>query len=166
MSVYGCHMNLELQQRAVEYNAVLRKHDVLRDGLFEQMPPIELKPSYANNSSSNLGDVEEGVANGVVDTSEQVKRREHDKIKEEAVKTLIDIFSDDVPVIPQPDKPAAVNSDLDILGFLDQPKPSAGVKPSSGQNDLDSLFSNTPSVNTLPRPTTTTNPLEDLLGSP
>ena len=42
-------MNLELQQRAVEYNSIIKRYTNLKDGLFEQMPPLEMKQTtYVN----------------------------------------------------------------------------------------------------------------------
>lgn len=171
-------MNLELQQRAVEYNAILRKYENMRDGLFEQMPVMEItrqaaNTNYGNTSSSNLDEFDNNAAddeggssshqNG--DTDE--KRREQEK-KAEATRALIDIFSDEpTTVSPREAAPSSqaapkpTTSDFDILNFLDSaptetPKPAA--KP---QNDLDSLFS---SSSTVIPPSKPSNPLEDLLG--
>jgi hypothetical protein len=58
MSVYGCNMNLELQQRAVEYNSILKNYDNLRDGLFEQMPAVELKAVYPDDEEVEEGEEE------------------------------------------------------------------------------------------------------------
>lgn len=52
MSIYGCHMNLELQQRAVEYNSIFKKHDDLRSGLFESMPEFEAKNQLDNHNNN------------------------------------------------------------------------------------------------------------------
>ena len=45
-------MNLELQQRAVEYNAIFKKHDELRNGLFESMPEFEAKNNLENQNQN------------------------------------------------------------------------------------------------------------------
>ena len=169
-------MNLELQQRAVEYNAVLRKHEQLRDGLFEQMPAVELKSSnYANTSSSNLDDGGLlGSMGGVGDENqtEEDRKREQERAKQEAAKTLIDIFSDDMatlgvpaPVAPispsaasKPDTTKSTHNDMDIFNILDQP---ANPQPSKNPlNDLDSIFSGQAAVPS----TSNTNALDDLLG--
>lgn len=46
-------MNLELQQRAVEYNAIFKKHEELRGGLFEAMPEFEANKTNLDNSQAN-----------------------------------------------------------------------------------------------------------------
>lgn len=165
MSVYGCNMNLELQQRAVEYNTILRKYENMREGLFEQMPPIELKlSSYANTSATNIDD-----ASGVGDEeiNEEERKREEVRAKEEAAKTLIDIFSDETfsgsvsPPSTSTAVPSAPSNDLDILNFLGQvPVPSALAKNQA--NELNSIFSSNPIVNTFH--IGQSNGLEDLLG--
>ncbi|XP_068098252.1 AP-1 complex subunit gamma-like 2 isoform X2 [Hyperolius riggenbachi] len=38
VSIYGCCHDVELQQRAVEYNALFKKYDHMRSGLLEKMP--------------------------------------------------------------------------------------------------------------------------------
>lgn len=170
-------MNLELQQRAVEYNAVLRKHEQLRDGLFEQMPAVELKSSnYANTSSSNLDDgglLGSMSGGGDENQTEEDRKREQERAKQEAAKTLIDIFSDDMatlggpvaPVTPispsatsKPDANKPPHNDMDIFNILDQP---ANPQPSKNPlNDLDSIFSGQAAVPS----TSNTNALDDLLG--
>ena len=52
MSIYGCHMNLELQQRAVEYNSIFKKHNELRQDLFESMPEFENKNNLTNSNQN------------------------------------------------------------------------------------------------------------------
>lgn len=173
MSIYGCNMNLELQQRAVEYNAVLRKYEQLRDGLFEQMPAVELKSSsgaYANTSASNLdeNDLLGGGAGGGEDVphNEEDRRREQERAKEEAAKTLIDIFNDDTfgssspPPVPvtTSNQNAGAN---DIFKMLDQPAVTQTTTTIKNPiQDLDSLFTGTPKTTT----TTTNAGLDDLLG--
>lgn len=156
-------MNLELQQRAVEYHAIIKKHDNLRDGLFEQMPAIELKISYANANSTTTNNVDQENLYEEFQ-SEEDKKKEQERFKEEAAKTLIDIFSDDTlgPISPtaaaqttnvdhQANKPkTSSTSDFDILNFLEQPAVTqTQTRPQINQNnDLDSIFS-VPSATTL-----------------
>lgn len=185
MSVYGCNMNLELQQRAVEYNVVLRKYENMREGLFEQMPAIELKSTtYANTSSSNLDDGSgmPDEMNGDDDDAADNDRQQQERAKEEAAKTLIDIFSDDTfgSVSPPPAvlaKPEAttnkpsVNDMDDIFKMPEhQQHHSSAVAPvaqpsKNPLNDLDSLFSSSSTAAaSQPPPTSSTSGLDDLLG--
>ena len=171
-------MNLELQQRAVEYNAILRKYENMRDGLFEQMPVMEItrqaaNTNYGNTSSSNLDDFDNNAADDEGVSSHQngdadEKRREQEK-KAEATRALIDIFSDE-PTTVSPHEavpssqaaPKPTTSDFDILNFLDSAPTETPAKPAAKpQNDLDSLFS---SSSTVIPPSKPSNPLEDLLG--
>ena len=72
MSIYGCHMNLELQQRAVEYNSIFKKHDYLRSGLFESMPEFETKNQLDNqNNEENNEKNEKKQSDFVVDEAFQ-----------------------------------------------------------------------------------------------
>lgn len=103
----GCDCNINLQQRAVEYNAILRKYKNINDGLFEQMPVPEItlqtaNTSYGNTSSSNLDEFDNN----------------------EETQALIGIFSDETTVVSRPKAahssealPKPINSD--ILNFLD-----------------------------------------------
>ncbi|XP_022248680.1 AP-1 complex subunit gamma-1-like isoform X3 [Limulus polyphemus] len=59
VDVFGSNMNIELQQRAVEFSSVFSKHDYLRPSIFERMPAIERK---------NLNEVD--VQNGLVTEEE------------------------------------------------------------------------------------------------
>ena len=97
MSIYGCNMNLELQQRAVEYNLVIKKYENLRDGLFEQMPPLEMRPNI--NLPNGVDDDE--TAEQTHEASligDEVNGDQHidmlAKQKEEATKNILDIFDD------------------------------------------------------------------------
>jgi hypothetical protein len=136
---------LELQQRAVEYNAVIKKFPNLRDGLFEQMPPMEMKERYLNDDSLNQNDEL---------LTEEEQRAQQEKNKEEVAKTLLDLFdTDDTGTAgssPQPphisDMPSGANTNASILDLFDQPAPSAAVnKPgavASNQtsSNVDLLF--------------------------
>ena len=146
MSVYGCNMNLELQQRAVEYNSIIRNHGGIKDGLFEQMPVIEMKSNPYANGDENANDAEDQEAQEL-----QLKRQQ-----EEAAKTLLDIFSEDAsppsntaPVFlnAQPASkppPTAANNNFDLLGLMDDGPSAAPVTNSNtaaqSQPDFDSLF--------------------------
>lgn len=194
MSVYGCNMNLELQQRAVEYNSIIRNHGSIKDGLFEQMPVIEMKSNPYANGDENANDAEDQEAQEL-----QLKRQQ-----EEAAKTLLDIFSEDAsppantaPVFMNAAQPAsvkpAVSNNFDLLGLMDDGPSAAPVSTSTVSSsqpanvDFDSLFNvsaskpapvataavsnnfdllmSGPSTNTTKMPSqSTSNGLNDLLG--
>jgi hypothetical protein len=157
-------MNLELQQRAVEYNLVMKKYDNLRDGLFEQMPPLEMRPninlpngiedeenSEQGNEQSLFGSNENDAAN-----NEAIVKQ---KQKEEATKTLLDLFDDDtttttpatIPINNKPNNdlfdlmsnensnppPSSINSKIDAIKQLNNKSQQPSV---TSNNNLDSLF--------------------------
>lgn len=135
MSVYGCNMNLDLQQRAVEYNTVLKKYESLREGLFEQMQPFELKQTYVTEEDDYEA------------ANEEDKQQEKERLKQEAAKNLLDIFGEDssesiTTTVPNPPSTNA-NSLLDIF---DAPAVQS-TKPSNNQNLIDSIFDSTPAQN-------------------
>lgn len=148
MSIYGCNMNLELQQRAVEYHSILRKYENLRDGLFEQMPPLEMRTS-ADTIDSNQNGYDTEATNGLIDDIEEQKR--------EAAKTLFDIFGEETAstatTSPVPPKPQS--DSLNILDFImddgaSKPAPTAPVT----SNIIDPFMS-LENTNITPLPTTT-----------
>jgi hypothetical protein len=147
-------MNLELQQRAVEYNAVIKNHPNLRDGLFEQMPPIEMKTNYPplggddsllNNNNQN----EEGL----LLTEEEQKEQQQKEIEAKAQK-IIDLFDDEPTPAHKSSSHSVVqtrsntNPANDILDLFDQPSSTTSVQPvntksastSKPSNNLDLLL--------------------------
>ncbi len=169
MSIYGCNMNLELQQRAVEYNAVLKRYENLREGLFEQMPPIEIK---TQNDLSTFQDEEEEQQEQQAEENEQAQSGDANKRKEEATKTLLAFFDDDVPTtsVETSQTTNAKMDSVNIFDLLDDPKPtpvSNTAKPAmskAANNNLDSLFSLETNIPTQQTSSVSANPLNDLFG--
>lgn len=148
MSVYGCNMSLELQQRAVEYNSIIRNQPNLRDGLFEQMPPMEMKTNQPYTNGFNADDLE----NQEILTEEE-QQQQQIKQQQEAAKTLLNIFNDDAPVGTSP-RSAAPQSNFDLLGDLMSGEDSnqTSVIPtsmSSGFDDLLGLSGSVPATNVM-----------------
>ncbi|XP_056914073.1 AP-1 complex subunit gamma-like 2 [Takifugu flavidus] len=52
VSIYGSCIDVELQQRAVEYNALFKKYDHMRAAVLERMPVIEKTSGQSNGVSS------------------------------------------------------------------------------------------------------------------
>ncbi|CAF0841502.1 unnamed protein product [Brachionus calyciflorus] len=146
MSIYGCNMNLDLQQRAVEYHTVLKKFDNLREGLFEQMQPFELKQNYNIEEEDDVYEAK----------TEEDKIQEQERLKQEAAKTLIDIFGEDSS---EPITTQTKSTNNDILGIFDAPL-TAPVKPAQNNNLIDSFFDSVPSSSA---PTVSNLPKNDLL---
>ncbi|KAM4050954.1 AP-1 complex subunit gamma-like 2 isoform 2-T2 [Anomaloglossus baeobatrachus] len=57
VSIYGCCHDVELQQRAVEYNALFKKYDHMRTAILEKMPLAE--KSTLAETETGIGEVKE-----------------------------------------------------------------------------------------------------------
>lgn len=58
---FGTHLNVELQQRGIEYAQLFTKHVALRPAIMERIPPMEHKSSNQLTNGGGLGNV---VSNG------------------------------------------------------------------------------------------------------
>uniref|UniRef100_A0A8D0CXQ2 AP-1 complex subunit gamma n=1 Tax=Sander lucioperca TaxID=283035 RepID=A0A8D0CXQ2_SANLU len=116
VSIYGSSIDVELQQRAVEYNALFKKYDHMRPALLERMPIME-------KSASN-GPTEIVQTNG--ETEPSVVEPKHLPPVTQPVNQANDLLdllggNDVVPVIQttMPTKPASAGGELlDLLGDL------------------------------------------------
>ncbi|XP_028832319.1 AP-1 complex subunit gamma-like 2 isoform X2 [Denticeps clupeoides] len=59
VSIYGSCIDVELQQRAVEYNALFRKYDHMRAAVLERMPVIDKGQTNGEMSANNIKDLEQ-----------------------------------------------------------------------------------------------------------
>uniref|UniRef100_UPI00398EA4C9 AP-1 complex subunit gamma-1 isoform X3 n=1 Tax=Pristiophorus japonicus TaxID=55135 RepID=UPI00398EA4C9 len=144
MSVYGSNIDVELQQRAVEYNALFKKFDHMRSALLERMPIME--------KMTTNGPTEIAQTNGEAEpTIMEPKLAPIAPRSTSQANDLLDLLggSDVTPVIPTvpPSKPNSVGGELlDLLGGLDLSDPmqkpfSGGTMPLSVQAPQ---FSQTP----------------------
>ncbi|XP_078501037.1 AP-1 complex subunit gamma-like 2 isoform X2 [Lissotriton helveticus] len=123
VSIYGSCIDVELQQRAVEYNALFKKYDHMRGAVLEKMPLMDKGQSGDNEDD---------------DDDELRKEEKPPSIKEEVpplnsfqhsshVTDLLDLLggSDNNPVIPVAPLVVQNASDggilLDLLGVLPTP---------------------------------------------
>ncbi|KAL0201163.1 hypothetical protein M9458_004350, partial [Cirrhinus mrigala] len=58
VSIYGSCIDLELQQRAVEYNALFKKYDHMRAAVLERMPVMD-KNSPGDTNGDTSGEIKE-----------------------------------------------------------------------------------------------------------
>lgn len=58
MADFGSHLNVDLQQRGIEYNQLFKKHQGLRPAIMERIPALDrpVQSEHMNGSG--------GVANG------------------------------------------------------------------------------------------------------
>ncbi|XP_072024422.1 LOW QUALITY PROTEIN: AP-1 complex subunit gamma-1-like [Amphiura filiformis] len=113
---YSQSMDMELQQRSVEFGALINTYNHMRAGLLERMPPMEKKDT-------------DKVNNGEL-TDEQLESREISiPSTQNESKGLLDILGDGdftAPVNNQPNKSEPMSSGgelLDLLGGLDLSAP-------------------------------------------
>uniref|UniRef100_A0A3Q0R680 AP-1 complex subunit gamma n=1 Tax=Amphilophus citrinellus TaxID=61819 RepID=A0A3Q0R680_AMPCI len=62
VSIYGSCIDVELQQRAVEYNALFKKYDHMRAAVLERMPVIEKNSQGHTNGDSTGETIKENLA--------------------------------------------------------------------------------------------------------
>ncbi|XP_029900726.1 AP-1 complex subunit gamma-1 isoform X3 [Myripristis murdjan] len=128
VSIYGSSIDVELQQRAVEYNALFKKYDHMRPALLERMPIME---KTATNGPTEIVQTNGETEPSVLDTKHpppvtQPANQAND---------LLDLLggNDVVPVIQTtlPTKPASAGGELlDLLGDLSL----TGIPPMTAYN--------------------------------
>ncbi|XP_032421675.1 AP-1 complex subunit gamma-like 2 [Xiphophorus hellerii] len=138
VSIYGSCIDVELQQRAVEYNALFKKYDHMRAAVLERMPVIQ-----KNSLGQTNGELSE----------EPIKESQPGKVKQEEM------------ALPQ--QPAGQVCDLlDLLGGSQEPlQPSSSVggsasaqltaAPASAGGDLLDLLGGFEPTPLAPAPTVT-----------
>ncbi|XP_061444860.1 LOW QUALITY PROTEIN: AP-1 complex subunit gamma-like 2 [Rhineura floridana] len=120
VSIYcSCH-DVELQQRAVEYNALFRKYDHLRASVLEKMPVVD-KTGYSEEGSEQEQSEREDVAPRILEVapaSSNPKQQESSQVSD-----LLDLLgspADSSAAQPSTVTPVA-ESFLDLLGALKPP---------------------------------------------
>ncbi|XDA78063.1 hypothetical protein R6Z07F_008163 [Ovis aries] len=73
MSIYGSCQDVELQQRAVEYNALFRKYDHLRAAVLEKMPLVERGGPQVDEEAKESKEVAQLSEAAPVPTETQVR---------------------------------------------------------------------------------------------
>lgn len=138
-------LDVEVQQRAVEYGNILG-YDEIRRGVLEKMPPPQIK-----ESSRVLGEAAKKSSKAANRKSKVIKPKEED--------LLFDLMGDSAPAsTPSPVNGSQNNADLlaDILGgsSTTSPAPAAG-SPAPAQSNVASimdLFSQGPVSTPSPAP--------------
>ncbi|XP_076149871.1 AP-1 complex subunit gamma-like 2 isoform X2 [Alosa pseudoharengus] len=138
VSIYGSCIDVELQQRAVEYNALFKKYDHMRAAVLERMPVIDKNSPGHSNGDFTAGFKEPELV--------KVKQAETDRPQETTDQAcdLLGLLGDSAqPLQPNPAQPTTAPSSastniggdlLDLLGGLDPiPAPTVTVYE---KNDL------------------------------
>ncbi|TRY97156.1 hypothetical protein DNTS_009642 [Danionella cerebrum] len=144
VSIYGSSIDVELQQRAVEYNALFKKYDHMRPALLERMPIME---KTATNGPAEIVQTNGETESTILDTKHPPSITQPSN---QANDLLVLLGGNDVvPVIQTsiPTKPASAGGELlDLLGDLSitggsTPTPAPTVPTSQPPFLLDGLTS-------------------------
>ncbi|XP_076373117.1 AP-1 complex subunit gamma-1-like isoform X2 [Tachypleus tridentatus] len=150
---YGGNINIEIQQRAVEFSALVTKHNNLRPSLLERMPAMESK----NPSGSALqnGQATEDELLGDSTNKDGPRESQTSTSDSSMFLDLLGGTSDIQSTTSEVAKPATtlpISSDLlDLLGGLDsstQVAPSSGCNPCVPELIMDGLV--TPEEQAIP----------------
>lgn len=146
LSEYSDHINVELQQRSVEYIQVLNSN--LQDQLLAKLPPFEPKTMDTSGINNNvLNDI-------VVEETKQPSKQNVSLLDD-----LLDLGPSLSPTVPQQQVQTPITQNVDLLSSLFGPSPS----PSQPTTQVSSNIL-TPSSPTI-QPNNQSSDLLDLLGS-
>uniref|UniRef100_UPI00398F0CC6 AP-1 complex subunit gamma-1-like isoform X2 n=1 Tax=Pristiophorus japonicus TaxID=55135 RepID=UPI00398F0CC6 len=134
VSIYGSSLDVELQQRAVEYSALFMRFDHMRPALLERMPLIQ--KSAANGPVHAVVNGEEKEEGGSLPAQEQLSQQAQ-------VNNLLDLLGDSNPTasVPQESKvPQTGGELLDLLDGLNlSDSQSSGLSGGQPQLVLDGI---------------------------
>jgi len=134
-------LDVEVQQRAVEYGNLFN-YDQVRRGVMEKMPPPQIK--------------EENRVLGEASAKQKKKANRRSKpIKQTEQDLLMDLMGDSVPTAPPTTGGSQNNADLlaDILGGTTSPAPPSNTgtpAPQSNMSSIMDLFGPSPAQATPP----------------
>ncbi|XP_029464110.1 AP-1 complex subunit gamma-1 isoform X1 [Rhinatrema bivittatum] len=140
VSIYGSSIDVELQQRAVEYNALFKKYDHMRSALLERMPLME---KTITNGPTEIMQTNGETEPAVMENKQVLSGPQHTS----QANDLLDLLggNDITPVIPTAtiSKPSSVGGELlDLLGDLNLTGgPGTAPQMSQPQFLLDGLTS-------------------------
>ncbi len=150
LSGHNASLDVEIQQRAVEYGNLFA-YDQIRRGVLEKMPAPQIK-----ESSRVLGEAAKKPPKAANRKPKVIKPKEED--------LLFDLMGDNAPS-PSPVNGGQNNTDLlaDILGGTSSPAPAASAPPpgqSSNVSSIMDLFGPGSGSATSPTPTTPSSNLD------
>lgn len=132
VSSYGNNMDMELQQRAVEYCAIFSKHDNMRAALLERMPALSREGSTAESSllASEEEEAKKAAAAPALALEPQQQRNEN---------TLLDLLGGDSLAPPLSQAPPLSSNTVggDLLNLLDMSSPPAASSSTTNQTSND-----------------------------
>ncbi|KAJ8500353.1 hypothetical protein OPV22_010905 [Ensete ventricosum] len=138
ITVHKGSIVLELQQRAIEFNSIIQRHENIKSSLVERMPVLD-EPAYmvkkANSSQENIV-AGKSSQTSLAGTSVKLPNGVA-KPPAAPLVDLLDLSSDDAPVPPSTSKDFL----HDLLGIDLTNSSSSGIVPSGGTDILMDLLS-------------------------
>ncbi|XP_055681469.1 AP-1 complex subunit gamma-1 isoform X3 [Lutzomyia longipalpis] len=142
IDAFGSHLNVDLQQRGVEFSQLFKTHNHLRAALLEKMPPMQLNRMSAQNGAGVTSPDENG--GGAGDLIENGLDEENVVTIAEGSNALLELLggtsSQEISI---PNAPKAVSVPLPITGGVSNNKDLMDLL---GDLDLSAANSNTPAV--------------------
>ncbi|KAK1296534.1 AP-1 complex subunit gamma-2 [Acorus calamus] len=131
---------LELQQRSLEFNAIIQKHQNIKSSLVERMPVLDESAYHNKKAASAPGNLSEGKTSQATGGASVKLPNGVAKTPAAPLVDLLDLSSDDIP------QPSSSGGDFlhDLLGIGLAPSPSSaggGAMSSSGVDALLDLLS-------------------------
>ncbi|KAG8199557.1 hypothetical protein JTE90_009398 [Oedothorax gibbosus] len=152
LDIFGTNVNIELQQRSIEFSSLFSKFDHLRPSLLERMPPMESKSSSENNVVEN-GEIREDELSSASKEDKDIKNIEDSSV-------LLDLLSTESQYGLEPlnvpsgteTKTNSEKSDLlDLLGGLElEPHVQSSVSPPTQNILLERYLTTQPDPNGIP----------------
>lgn len=148
---FGSHLNVDLQQRGVEFSQLFRAHSNLRPALLEKMPPMQIsRVSNQNGDSPEENGGVELIENGLEDFENVV--RPPPISEQNALLDLLGGTDGPIDFKPAPTEQnvntnamtnaTSNNQDLlDLLGGLDLSNPTVNVNSNDNTNNGNNMFS-------------------------
>lgn len=181
IDAFGSHLDIDLQQRSVEFSQLFKAHNNLRPALLEKMPPMQI--TRVSNQSSDYSEENDG-AELILNGSEENRENVNNKIATSDSNALLDLLGGNnspvnvmMPAMNPSDKQYSSNNTpnnamsnnqdlLDLLGGLGSETISTTI-PSSTIATNDNNLNNTNGNNILSMlpATTTLSPLSPTSGN-
>lgn len=96
IDAFGSHLDIDLQQRSVEFSQLFKAHKNLRPALLEKMPPMQItRVSNQNSEFNEESESGELILNGSDDDQENKKIATSDSVSENRTHFQFSIYAND-----------------------------------------------------------------------
>lgn len=137
IETFGSHLNIDLQQRGVEFMQLFGPYNHLRESLLEKMPAMTINRINGTNGNGENEITEIPMPTEKTSNTTNVVKSNTD--------TLLDLLGsgDDIimstpSIVSSTPAPAATNNLLDLLGDIDLSAPAIPVMSNNNNNNLTS----------------------------